>query len=190
MIVNLFRNDADKDRGPGHRMAAGIVAGTKVATAMGWRAVDALTEGDLVLTFDHGLQPLKSATRTRQTCQWAAPQDWPLLVPAGALGNTEDGVVLPGQAVMIESDLAEGMTGDPFVLVPAGVLDGVCGIEAVLPDGGFEVVVLTFARDEVVFTKPGLLCHCPTDGTRSHYDVLSGPAAGDLVAALDRQMAA
>ena len=36
----------------------GLVAGTRIATAMGWRAVEAIAVGDLVLTFDNGLQPV------------------------------------------------------------------------------------------------------------------------------------
>ena len=33
---------------------SGLVSGTHVASNMGWRAVEALSLGDLVLTFDHG----------------------------------------------------------------------------------------------------------------------------------------
>ena len=171
--------------------AAGLVAGTKVATSFGWRAVEALAEGDQVLTFDNGLQRVVAVTRVRLTCRFAAPESWPLLVPAGALGNSDDMVVLPAQAVMIESDLAEELGGDPFFLVAGAALDGICGVERMLPDGGLDIVVLTFAHDEVIFTKPGVLCHCNSAAARnSCYAVLSGALADDLVDDFYRQQAA
>ncbi len=36
-------------------LASGMVAGTKVATEMGWRRVEGILPGDKVLTFDCGL---------------------------------------------------------------------------------------------------------------------------------------
>ena len=36
----------------------GLVAGTNVASNLGWRAVDALSVGDMVLTFDNAMQPI------------------------------------------------------------------------------------------------------------------------------------
>ena len=43
---------------------SGVVSGTKVATEFGWRDVASLQAGDLVLTFDAGLQPITSVSRT------------------------------------------------------------------------------------------------------------------------------
>ena len=42
---------------------------------------------------------------------------WQMNVPAGALGNREDMTILPHQPVLIESDTAEEMTGDPLALI-------------------------------------------------------------------------
>ena len=41
----------------------GLVAGTNVASNLGWRAVDALSVGDMVLTFDNAMQPIVEIRR-------------------------------------------------------------------------------------------------------------------------------
>lgn len=142
----------------------GLISGTRVATAMGWRPVEAIAEGDKVLTFDAGLQTVTRVTRLRiwdeeQTC----PRDfWPLEVPAGALGNREVMHLLPSQTVMVESDTAEDLYGDPFSLIPARAMEGVRGIGRVPPKADAEVVLLHFAEEQVVFANIGALFHCPS----------------------------
>ncbi len=142
--------------------AWGILNGTRVATEFGWRPVEAIAEGDLVLTFDGGALPVVVVERHVIWCKAeAANRDaWPLSVPAGALGNGEEMLLLPDQAVVIESDAAEDMYGDPFVLVAARTLDGVAGIAPVVPPPRLEVVTLRFAREEVVFANFGALFLC------------------------------
>lgn len=142
----------------------GLVAGTRVATAMGWRSIEAIATGDKVLTFDAGLQTVMQVTRVPL---WSGQTDcpkrfWPLEVPAGALGNRDVMQLPPNQNVMIESDAAEEMYGDPFSLIPAAALDGVNGICRVPPTEGLEVIVLRFADDQVVFGNNGALFFCPS----------------------------
>ncbi len=163
-------------------LAAGLVAGTMVATAMGWRPVEALAKGDLILTFDRGLQPLRGVTRG---LHWDAdtlcPEAlWPLRVPAGALGNQQDMTLLPEQAVMIESDTADMLYGDPFTLIDAADLDGYRGIERMPPVVEIEVIQLQFDNDEVVFANSGALVHCPNARLVSVEDLLHAePQAGN-----------
>jgi hypothetical protein len=144
----------------------GLLSGTKVATSIGWRPVQAIAEGDLVLTFDRGLQPVTSVQThvidlPRRTPDLAA---CPLHVPEGALGNLAALVLMPGQSVLVESDLAEEMLGDAFVAVPAAALAGVAGIEAVRPAERLTVITLHFAQDEVVFGAGGVLFVCAGRG--------------------------
>ena len=177
---------------------AGLLAGTRVATAMGWRPVEAIAEGDRVLTFDHGLQAVEKVVRVRL---WPDPADcaarfWPLHVPAGALGNRDAMHVLPGQNVMIESDAAEDLYGDPFSLIPAKAVEGAAGVHRVPPEADIEVIVLHFARDQIVFANNGALflcpaCHdvvlaaAPARAPRQHYAILSMDEARFLVLHLD-----
>lgn len=154
----------------------GVTAGTKVATAMGWRPVEALTEGDLVLTFDRGLRPLKAVIRT---WAWMTPHEtpmhqWPLLIPTGALGNAVPLVLLSQQPVMLESDAAEVVFGDPFTLVRAEDLDGFRGIDRVAPQGPTEIIVLQFECDELIYAETGALLHCAAGGMLD-LDMLDAP---------------
>ncbi|MGC9370215.1 MAG: Hint domain-containing protein [Paracoccaceae bacterium] len=149
---------------PAADMTAGLVVGTMVATQDGWRAVETLREGDKVMTFDGGLQPIAGI---RHGMLWTAPMVcpeplWPLSVPAGALGNVQSMTLLPDQPVMVESDTAEDIFGDPFVLVPASVLEGRLGIERVLPAEAVEVVALGFENDEMIYVNGSALAFCPS----------------------------
>ncbi len=143
---------------------SGVESGTLVATSMGWRPVEAITAGDMVLTFDAGMQMVTNVTRERlwtkdEPCPKAF---WPLEIPAGALGNREALRLLANQSIMVESDAAEDMFGDPFSLLPANAFEGICGIERVPPQSDFEVVVLQFASEQIVFAKDGTLLFCPS----------------------------
>lgn len=142
---------------------SGIVAGTRVATTMGWRDVGALAPGDMVLTFDGGLQEIKTITRRPLwSGKTACPRAfWPLLVPAGVLDNSKPMMVLPRQGVMLESDVAETVLGDPFALIPAAALEGVHAIERVYPNDRIDVITLQFAKDQVVYAEQGALLFCP-----------------------------
>ncbi len=144
-------------------LACGLVAGTHVATALGWRTVEAIATGDLVLTFDRGLQPVRGVVRGVNWDRAAPLPDslCPLHVPAGALGNQEVMTLMPEQSVLLESDTADAVFGDPFVLVAGAGLVGFRGIERLRPDGVHEVIQLQFDTDEIVFANLGALVFCP-----------------------------
>lgn len=142
---------------------AGFIGGTCVASNLGWRGVDALCAGDLVLTFDHGMQPIVDVRRERRVApgQGSGAAHCPVLIPAGALNNRTDMWLMPEQGLMVESDAAIDALGDPFAVVPAQALIGYRGIARA---GGYErleVTTLAFANDEVVYVEGGMLAHCP-----------------------------
>lgn len=142
---------------------SGLVVGTRVATSMGWRDVGGLQVGDMVLTFDGGLQPVTGVTRSELwSGEGACPEAfWPLEVPAGALENVKPMRILPRQGVMLESDIAEQALGDPFALIQARALDGVRGIKRAFPKGKMAVVKLSFDTDQVIYAEQGTLLFCP-----------------------------
>ena len=173
-------------------LSHGLRVGTRVASHLGWRTIDALAVGDKVLTFDHGMQDV---VEIRRAHVWLDASDtaevfWPVVVPAGALGNREDLTLLPDQGVMIESDAALDMLGDPFAIVTAHSLVGLRGLHRRQPKQRVELVAVYFEHDEVIFAEGGALIHCPGDmssldkfmnAAPQTYRVLTGEQAGDLV---------
>ncbi|MCF6444003.1 Hint domain-containing protein [Nereida sp. MMG025] len=153
----------------------GLVGGTKVATPTGWRVVEGVVAGDKVLTFDGGMQ---TVIEVRRRVLWSGARPcpdhmWPMLVPAGALGNREDMWMAPEQHVLLESDTAEQVFGDPFALIPAAALEGFRGIQRSFPHEKIDVIELVFAQDEVVFANSGALFFCPR-GTDFVSDLFGG----------------
>lgn len=181
---------------------SGIVAETKVATSSGWRGVDAIAVGDKVLTFDGGLQVVTGITRRKL---WNGEMDcpqrfWPLEVPAHALGNIEVTYLLPNQGVMVESDAAEEMLGDPFALIPAKALVGLRDIAPVFPHREMEIISLHFEEDQIVFANSGALFFCPTEADllrdafeapkKTAYDVLPMQEALALASYIEAEITA
>lgn len=140
----------------------GLMAETKIASDRGWARACDLKPGDKVLTFDKGLQPLVDVQFHEFEVQGGmnAADNWPLLIPAGALGNKEPAVVLAGQSILVESDLAEEIYDDPFVAIPANALDGANGVSRVCPNERLSVVTLHFDRDHAVFGAGGVMFVC------------------------------
>ena len=141
----------------------GMIAGTRVATAIGWRPIEAVSVGDEVLTFDKGMQVVTGIRRehVQTSGSLGGINNWPLRIPKGALGNLDDITLPRRQAVLIESDAAEDLFGDAFTLLPVSALDGFRGIEPVRPTDYVEVITLQFENDQVVFGKGGILFYCP-----------------------------
>lgn len=140
----------------------GLVAGTRIGTSMGWRAVEALAPGDMVLTFDNGLQRLVEVRReTYWMSEGTMGNTDMLAVPAGAMGNSVAVNLLPDQGVLIESEAACDAQGDPFAVLRAKALEGFRGITRIARPAKMEVITLVFDNEEVVYAEGGILLHCP-----------------------------
>lgn len=185
--------------GPNHGLA-GFPTGMRIATPNGWRVAEAITVGDHVMTFDNGAQMVEAVARgTHFTAVGDLPAtEAPIHVPIGAIGNDEPIVVLPEQMVMLESDAAEALFGDPFALVPAKTLEGFRGIDRIVGVRPIEVISLHFENDEIVFAEGGALMLAPsqipvigesrrvdtTGGLAAPYTMYREPAARELVEAM------
>jgi hypothetical protein len=173
----------------------GILAGSRVATPGGWRAVESLSPGDIVLTFDHGAQPLQEVHHVSMALpvgEWPVVH-WPLQLPQGVLANHDTLRVLPGQLILIESDIAETMFGDPFALIPARALEPWRGIMPCPPHLSETAYLPVFDKEQLVYVNGGVLMHCPAMATQDYmrpgpeigqYVPLSLASARDLVAAM------
>lgn len=169
----------------------GFLAGTHVASNLGWRQIEALSVGDRVLTFDHGMQVITEMHRETLLVSEdvLSNAQLPLLVPEDALHNRVAMWVMPDQGILIESDLAVDAQGDPFVVVPACTLDGYRGIHRAQAGQRFELVMPRFSQDEVIYLEAGLLGYSPMpnnilDAATAEaglYRVLPQDAARELV---------
>jgi len=169
----------------------GFIAGTHVASNLGWRPVEALSVGDRVLTFDHGMQVIVEMRRETILISESDQPDaqCPLLVPQDALNNRVAMWLMPDQGVLLESDLAVDAQGDPFVVVPACTLEGYRGIQRASAGQRLELVMPQFAQDEVIYLEAGMLGYSPmprniletTQPEDGIYRVLSQDVARELV---------
>ncbi len=149
---------------------AGLIAGTLVETAAGWRCVELLRVGDRVHTYDGGLRQVRRIERAYYGAEDGGYDlDGILHVPGGALDNCDDMFVMPEQMLMIESQVADELLGTPAVLMPAAALEGFSGITRRRPQGLVEAITLGFDDEEVVFANSGMLAHCPNGATKSDF---------------------
>ncbi|OYU18658.1 MAG: hypothetical protein CFE34_09390 [Rhodobacteraceae bacterium PARR1] len=155
----LWINKARMDDTSAAVVAEGLYALTPVATPQGWVRAGSLVAGAEVMTFDGG--PTRIASVSTHRLDPRAPRAaWPLQVPMEVLGNTEPAVLLPEQGVMLDSDLAEDMYGEPFVTVPAAALEGWRGIIRV-PPLAQTVVKLAFDTPALIYAGGDMIVVCP-----------------------------
>lgn len=122
---------------------------TRILTDQGYRAVQDLTAGDMVMTVDNGFQPIKWAgSRTIPAHGKFAP----VRIAAGALGNTEDLFVSQQHRMLVSNASAALLFGEEEVLVPAKALVNDSTIRIV---AGGEVTYhhLMFDRHQLVFAN-------------------------------------
>ena len=96
-----------------------FVAGTLIETPNGPVAIEDLEPGDLVLTRDHGAQPLRWIGRSRRRAEAA---DAPVRFAAGALGDHAALELSPSHRVLLQDQWAEVLFGTSEVLVKAANL--------------------------------------------------------------------
>lgn len=146
--------------------------GTRIETAVGEVNVEDLKVGDLVMTKDKGLQPIRwIGSRFIERSSLAANRDLrPIRVSKGALGNnnpTRDLLVSPQHRILVRSKVAQRMFDVGEVLVAAKQLLEVVGIDV---DNEVEeveyfhflldehhVVISNGAESESLYTGPRAL---------------------------------
>jgi hypothetical protein len=131
-------------------LAAGLYAPTPVLTPTGWVPAEALAAGDLVLSPDHGPCPIVAIRIPPR------PALWSVLVPAGALDNTQPVILPPGQPVRVATPLALPFTGEAAALIPAAALEGWRGIAPQVPACRESILQLDLSRAALVQAGPGL----------------------------------
>lgn len=113
---------------PGDSGLACFAAGTLIDTASGERPVEMIKPGDLVMTRDDGLQPVRwvGSKTVRGHGRYA-----PVRIAAGTHGAIRDVLVSPQHRILVSGWQVELLFGEDEVLVPAKSLidgEGVCWV--------------------------------------------------------------
>ncbi len=139
-------------------ITTGLIAGTLVEGAKGWKLVEDLRIGDAVHSYDGGLCRVLGLDR-----HWIAPswREYLVHLPGGVLDNCSDLTLLPGQHLLIDTLGDETLPEAIVALIPAAALEGWLGVERKPIDRAIEVVTPRFADDEAIFANSGTLLHCP-----------------------------
>ena len=134
-----------------------FTAGTLIETDRGPIAVETLREGDLVLTRDSGLQPVRWVGRRNLSAAelLAQPDLRPVRIEAKALDGfpLRDMLLSAQHRVLVENARAELLFGDAEVLVAAKHLVGAKGVSRVLPTAGVTYVHVLFDRHEIILSE-------------------------------------
>lgn len=124
-----------------------FAAGTNIITQHGERAVESLVAGDMVLTLDHGFQPVRwIGQRTVQAKGNLAP----VRFAPGALGNEAPLLVSPHHRMMLRGWRVEMHFGEAEALVPAISLVNGSSIRQIEGDD-VTYVHLMFDCHEIVY---------------------------------------
>ncbi|MBC9248064.1 Hint domain-containing protein [Paracoccus sp. 11-3] len=129
--------------------------GTMIETADGPRAIEDITPGDLVLTRDHGYQPVRWIGRRKLAPDVLAahPKLRPIRIVAGAIGAgapATDLVVSPQHRILVRSKIAQRMFDAQEVLVAARQLCGIDGVAVADDIEEVEYFHLLFVQHEIV----------------------------------------
>ncbi|MEO0830380.1 MAG: Hint domain-containing protein, partial [Pseudomonadota bacterium] len=102
-----------------------FTAGTAIQTPSGERRIESLTPGDLVLTLDHGPQPIRWIGQKTVTATGALA---PIRFERGTIGNRRDLLVSPQHRMLVGGYLTQLHFGESEVLAPAKSLVDEVGV--------------------------------------------------------------
>ncbi|WP_264213193.1 Hint domain-containing protein [Leisingera thetidis] len=126
-----------------------FTAGTQVATTAGLRAIETLEPGDLVITRDNGLQPVRWVSCSTVPAEGSLA---PVRIPAGLFGAERDLLVSPQHRMLFTGARAALLCGEYEVLVSAVHL--VNGGSIRQQTGGTVTYVhLLFDRHEIIYAE-------------------------------------
>lgn len=152
-----------------------FTAGTRILTPHGPRPVEDLRPGDLVITADDGLQPVRWSGRRTVPAQGRLA---PIRLRGGsAFGNGRDLLVSPQHRMLLTGHRANLLFGESEVLAAAKhLIDGRDVFRE--PGGEVSYVHLLFDRHQVIFAEgaPSESFHPGTQGL----EAVSDPAREEL----------
>lgn len=132
--------------------------GTMIKTPAGDIAIEALAQGDQVITVDHGAQRVQWIGGATVDLD-AAPNMRPVRISAGALGQgmpSSDLIVSPQHRVLVKSKIAQRMFDTDEVLVAAKQLLDLDGIDLLHGVASVTFYHFLFDRHQMVWSNGAL----------------------------------
>lgn len=126
-----------------------FTSGTRIATVHGPRPIEDLCPGDLLLTRDHGPQPIRWIG---QTTTPAIGNLAPILISSGAFGASRDLLVSPQHRMLCSGATAQVLFGASEVLVAASHLINDHSIRR-QPGGMVTYFHMLLDRHEIIFAE-------------------------------------
>ncbi len=126
-----------------------FTSGTRIATVHGPRPIEDLCPGDLLLTRDHGPQPIRWIG---QTTTPAIGNLAPILISSGAFGASRDLLVSPQHRMLYSGATAQVLFGASEVLVAASHLINDHSIRR-QPGGMVTYFHMLLDRHEIIFAE-------------------------------------
>ncbi|MFD1883315.1 Hint domain-containing protein [Paracoccus pacificus] len=132
--------------------------GTAIATENGEKPVEDIRVGDMVMTRDNGLHPVRwiGMRRIDDVEMQADAKLRPFVIRTGALGKnmpSSDLYLSRQHRVLVRSHIAVKMFDTEELLVPAVALTGIPGIEEVASGPGVTYFHLMLENHEIVFAN-------------------------------------
>ena len=131
-----------------------FTAGAQIEMAQGTRSNEDICEGDLVMTMDHGPQPVRLVLRQEVR---AHEKFAPILFEAGSIGNDRPFMVSPEHRMLISDWRAQLLSGCDDLLIAAKSLFN--GDTVRIVEGGVvEYIHLVFDEHQIIFADG-----CPSE---------------------------
>lgn len=126
-----------------------FTSGTLITTQTGNFPIEDLSQGDMVLTMDHGYQPIRwiGSSKRKATGHFA-----PILIRKGTLGNERDLRVSPQHRMLLQGPMAEILFSEAEVLATAKSLINDHSIVP-LEGGEVEYFHILFDTHEVIYAE-------------------------------------
>jgi len=134
-----------------------FAAGTLIETVIGNIPVEELSVGDLVVTRDNGLQPIRWIGKQilAELDLMRNPKIRPIRIRAGTLGVNipkTDLVVSPQHRILVRSKIVRNVLGDNEALIAAKQFLGINGVE-IVGEGGVVYYHILFSDHEVIYSS-------------------------------------
>lgn len=126
-------------------------ASTRISTAQGERPIGSLVVGDLVITVDNGLQPVRWISHSVRNWDTKPHKDKPILFSAGSLGAglpRRNLMVSPQHRMLIKDSIC-----DEGVFIPAKKLTDMKGVRQMTGRRNVDYVHIMFDAHQVVLAE-------------------------------------